>query len=301
VKSLSPLAYVPCRASLQSAGLGPAALYLGAYLVICFLSSDPIVLVAATFGAALAGYGCHAQRAVRFSLRLGALLAVSMIVINGLVTSRGETVLLRLGEWPVFGRIDVTAESLAAGAVIGLRAMGTMVVIGVWSACIDPDRVLRAMHRTARRSALTATLISRLVPIAASDQARLSEAARLRGPGATPVGRVALAHRLLAGSLDRAVDVAATFDVDTYQRPGRLTLRNGATWPIALRDSNAIQIQYSAGYGGSGANVPAPLRRAVKQMVSHMYAHRGDGCDAGDAYADSGAAAIVGRYKVIKI
>jgi energy-coupling factor transport system permease protein len=216
VKTLSPLAYVPRRASLQSAGLGPAALYLGAYLVICFLSSDPLVLVAATLGACLAGYGCHAGRAVRFALRLGGFLAVTMIVINGLATSRGETVLLRLGEWPVFGRIDVTAESLAAGAVIGLRAMGTMVVIAVWSACIDPDRVLRAMHRTARRSALTATLISRLVPLAAADQARLSEAAGLRGPGATPVGRVALAHRLLAGSLDRAVDVAATLELRGY-------------------------------------------------------------------------------------
>lgn len=220
VKNLSPLAYVPRRASLQGAGLGPAALYLGAYLVICFLSSDPVVLIAATFGAALAGYGCHAGRAVRFSLRLGALLAVSMIVINGLVTSRGETVLLRLGEWPVFGRIDVTAESLAAGAVIGLRAMGTMVVIAVWSACIDPDRMLRAMHRTARRSALTATLISRLVPLAAGDQSRLSEAAGLRGPGAVPVGRIALAHRLLAGSLDRAVDVAATLELRGYGRSG---------------------------------------------------------------------------------
>jgi energy-coupling factor transport system permease protein len=216
LKTLSPLAYVPRRASLQSAGLGPAALYLGAYLVICFLSSDPLVLIAATFGACLAGYGCRAGRAVRFSLKLGGFLAVSMIVINALVTSRGQTVLLRLGEWPVFGRVDVTAESLAAGTVIGLRAMGTMVVIAVWSACIDPDRVLRAMHRTARRSALTATLISRLVPLAAADQARLGEAAGLRGPGATPVGRVALAHRLLAGSLDRAVDVAATLELRGY-------------------------------------------------------------------------------------
>jgi energy-coupling factor transport system permease protein len=231
VKSLSPLAYVPRRASLQSAGLGPAALFLGAFLVICFLSSDPIVLVAATFGAALAGYGCHAERAVRFSLKLGAFLAVSMIVINGLVTSRGETVLLRLGGWPVFGRIDVTAESLAAGAVIGLRAMGTMVVIGVWSACIDPDRVLRALHRTARRSALTATLISRLVPLAAADQSRLSEAAGLRGPGATPVGKVALAHRLLAGSLDRAVDVAATLELRGYGQ----TAPDGVARPVPSR------------------------------------------------------------------
>jgi energy-coupling factor transport system permease protein len=220
LKSLSPLAYVPRRGTLQEAGLAPAALYLGAFLVICFLSRDPLVLVAATTGAALAGYGCHAGRAVRFSLRLGVLLAVTMVVINGLVTSRGETVLLRLGQWPVFGRIDVTAESLAAGAVIGLRAMGTMVVIGVWSACIDPDRVLRAMHRGARRSALTATLISRLVPLAAGDQARLSEAARLRGPGAEPAGRIALAHRLLAGSLDRAVDVAATLELRGYGQAG---------------------------------------------------------------------------------
>jgi energy-coupling factor transport system permease protein len=231
LKSLSPLAYVPRRASLQSAGLGPAGLYLGAYLVICFLSSDPVVLVAATFGAALAGYGCHAERAVRFSLKLGGLLAVSMIVINGLVTSRGETVLLRLGEWPVFGRIDVTAESLAAGAVIGLRAMGTMVVIGVWSACIDPDRVLRAMHRSARRSALTATLISRLVPLAAGDQARLGEAAGLRGPGAVPVGRIAMAHRLLAGSLDRAVDVAATLELRGYGQ----AVTPGADRPVPSR------------------------------------------------------------------
>ena len=220
MKGLSPIAYVPRRASLQSAGLGPVALYLGSFLVICFLSADPLVLLAATVGAAVAGYGSQAGRAVRFSLRLGVVLAVTMVVINGLVTSRGETVLVRLGEWPVFGRIDVTAESLAAGSVIGLRAMGTMVAIGVWSACVDPDRVLRAMHRGARRSALTATLISRLVPLAAGDQARLSEAARLRGPGAEPVGRIALAHRLLAGSLDRAVDVAATLELRGYGQAG---------------------------------------------------------------------------------
>jgi len=91
--------------------------------------------------------------------------------------------------------------------------------------------VLRAMHRTARRSALTATLISRLVPLAAADQSRLSEAAGLRGPGATPVGKVALAHRLLAGSLDRAVDVAATLELRGYGQ----TAPDGAARPVPSR------------------------------------------------------------------
>lgn len=216
MKNLSPLAYIPRRGTLQTASLAPAALYLGAYLLVCFLSSDPIVLVAATVGAALAGYGCQADRAVGFSLRLGLFLALTMIVVNGLVTGRGATVVARLGDWPVLGRVDPTAEAFAAGAVIGLRAIGTMVVIGVWSACVDPDRVLRAVHRVARRSALTASLISRLVPLASADQARLSEAAGLRGPAAVPVGRMALAQRLLSGSLDRAVDVAATLELRGY-------------------------------------------------------------------------------------
>jgi energy-coupling factor transport system permease protein len=221
MKNLSPLAYIPRKGTLQTASLGPVVLYLGAYLAVCFLSSDPVVLVAATAGAALAGYGCGADRAVRFSVRLGLFLAVTMVVINGLVTSRGATVVARLGDWPLFGRVDMTAEAFAAGAVIGLRALGTMVVIGVYSACVDPDRVLRAVHRFARRSALTASLVSRLVPLASGDQARLSEAAGLRGPGAVPVGRMALARRLLGGSLDRAVDVAATLELRGYGQAGR--------------------------------------------------------------------------------
>ena len=223
MKKLSPIAYVPRRETVQTASLGPVTLYLGAYLLVCFFSSDPLVLVAATIGAAIAGYGTGGRRAVNFSLKLGGFLALTMVLVNALVTSRGATVLARLGDWPILGRVDVTAEAIAAGGVIGLRALGTMVVIGVWSACVDPDRTLQAVHGIARRSALTATLISRLVPLAATDYARIGEAAALRGPGASPVGRGAMAHRLLAGSLDRAVDVAATLELRGYGRAGEST------------------------------------------------------------------------------
>ena len=220
MKKLSPIAYVPRRETVQTASLAPVALYLGAYLLVCFFSSDPLVLIAATVGVVIAGYGSGAKRAVNFSLKLGGFLALTMVVVNALVTGRGATVLARLGDWPLLGRVDVTAEAIAAGAVIGLRAMGTMVVIGVWSACVDPDRILQAVLGVARRSALTATLISRLVPLAATDYARIGEAATLRGPAASPVGRGAMAHRLLAGSLDRAVDVAATLELRGYGSSG---------------------------------------------------------------------------------
>jgi len=97
------------------------------------------------------------------------------------------------------------------------------------------------------------------------------------------------------------VSVANTFDVDTQQRPGRLGLKVGATWPIALRPTNAIQIVYTAGYGTTADSVPGPIKRAIRSMAAYLYSHRGDGCDVSEAMVKSGAQAIVGRYKVVQI
>ncbi len=219
----SPFAYTPRRGPLQSASPGAAIAYIGSLVVVAFLYSNPLVLAAAGLGAFLAGSLAGARAAVRSALRMSVTLAVLIVVVNALVVHRGETVLLRLGEWPLLGQVDVTAEALAAGAVIGLRAAVTMVAFAVYSACVDPDRVLRALRPVAGRSALTATLITRLVPVAAADASRLRDAGRLRGPGAAPLGRAALIRRLLAGSLDRSVDVAATLELRGYslKRPRR--------------------------------------------------------------------------------
>jgi energy-coupling factor transport system permease protein len=212
----SPFAYVPRSGPLQAASPGAAVAYLGALVAVAFLYSSPLVLAAVGIGAALAGWCAGAGAAVRVALRMGLTLALLIVAVNALVVDRGETVLLRLGELPLLGQVNVTAEAVAAGAVIGLRAAVAMVAFAVYSACVDPDRVMRALRPFARRSALTATLISRLVPVAAADASRLREAGRLRGPGAAPVGRAAIARRLLTGSLDRAVDVAATLELRGY-------------------------------------------------------------------------------------
>lgn len=101
-------------------------------------------------------------------------------------------------------------------------------------------------------------------------------------------------------SAETAVTVANVFDVDTYSRPGRLTLKRGQTWPIALRASNAIEIVYVAGYT-SAANVPAPMKRAIKQLAAYLYSHRGDDCSPDEAYSASGAESIMAQYKPARI
>ena len=215
------LAFESRPGRLQRAAVTSSIVFLGSFAVLAFVYSSPIVLVSLGIAVAVAGVAAGARDAVRSSLRWGATLAVFVIAVNALVTHRGETVLVRGFDVPVLGAIDVTLESIAAGGVIALRILVVVMAFAVYSACVDPDRVLRLLRPIAGRSALTATLIARLVPLAAADHVRLREASLLRGPGAAPAGRSALARRLVAGSQDRAVEVAATLELRGYARAGR--------------------------------------------------------------------------------
>jgi len=138
------------------------------------------------------------------------------------------------------------------------------------------------------------------------DGVRQGALSELRGrPGWLVLPRYPLANVDSVTVYDMAgnasvVNIASTFDVDTLSAPGRLALKAGRTWPIALRDTNAILIEYTAGYANA-ATVPAAIRRAVKGMVGYLYTHRGDGCEVADAYAKSGARDVMARYAVARL
>jgi energy-coupling factor transport system permease protein len=219
----SALAYTPRPGRLQAASVAAAAVYLGSLALVAFLFSNPIVLAGAAAATVVAGLAAGARPALWLSLRWGIWLGIVIVAVNVLVTDRGDTVLVRGYDIPVLGSMDVTLESLAAGAVLAERILVVTMAFAVYSSCVDPDRVLRLVRPLARRSALTATLVARMVPVATGDLARLREAAALRGPGAAPVGKATLARRLVEGSLDHAVDVAAILELRGYGLPGRAT------------------------------------------------------------------------------
>lgn len=61
---------------------------------------------------------------------------------------------------------------------------------------------------------------------------------------------------------------------ETCQR-GRLWLKSGETWPATRCEPAAIKIRFTAGYGGSAAKVPEPLREGMRREVTEMYNVRG--------------------------
>lgn len=222
----SALAFTPRPGPLQRSSAIAATTYLGAFALVAFMYANPIVLGASGVAVIVAGLLAGCRRALAAAGRWAAWLGVFVIAVNGIASQRGDTILLRGWDLPVLGQVDISGEALVEGVVLALRIAVVFAAFAVYSACVDPDRVLRLVRPIARHSALTATLITRLVPLAAADHMRLREAAALRGPAAREVGRAAMARRLVAGSLDRAVDVAASLELRGYSRglpsaPGR--------------------------------------------------------------------------------
>jgi energy-coupling factor transport system permease protein len=211
------------RTPLHAARAGAGCLYCLALAAAALLLSNPLALagvIAALLGAA---WAAEVWTQMRRALLLSVPLALLIVVVNALVTRDGLTVILRLGDLPVLGHTDVTLEATVYGGVLGLRAVALILCGALYTAAIDPDEVLRLFRRMSFRSALTATLATRMVPVLLRDSHRLADAQRCR-PGVPP-SRVALMRAASAGVLDRALDVAAALEVRGYgaaRRPPRL-------------------------------------------------------------------------------
>jgi hypothetical protein len=63
------------------------------------------------------------------------------------------------------------------------------------------------------------------------------------------------------------------YRADLLSNPARLTPVWGAVWPVALVETNAVQITYTVGYGDATA-VPESVIHAIKLLASYWYANR---------------------------
>lgn len=68
---------------------------------------------------------------------------------------------------------------------------------------------------------------------------------------------------------------STVYDVDATTDPGRLSLAQFQIWPIIRMRRGAVRIAFTAGYGAA-ADVPDPIKLALKMMVSQWYEHRGE-------------------------
>lgn len=220
----------PLHAARATVGLA----WCAALMVAVLLAGNPttllIIALSGLVAARLAQVGRSVQRAALFMLPW----AIAFALVNALVARQGLTVVLRLGDLGPFGQGDITKEALVYGGIFGLRLVALIIPSALFALAVDPDQLLRVAGRFSLRSALGATLATRMVPTLAADARRLEEARRLR-PIAPRGGRLVVLRAVTAGALDRALDVAATLEVRGFSTNG-VARRSGEHRPWSRQD-----------------------------------------------------------------
>jgi energy-coupling factor transport system permease protein len=201
----------------------PAAALL-AGLAAAALLADRTLSVAAI--AALLLLVCLRAPAGRRRLYLAGALGsgLAVFLLTPFVSTIGWHVLWSGPSVPVLGRLDVTREELRNGLFQGLRLTAVALAFAAYALLLDHDRLVQAAG-FARRSVLAIALATRLVPTLERDAAGLVEALRGRGVEVGGVrGRAGLLAPLLAGSLERALNLAEAMEARGYGRPGATRL-----------------------------------------------------------------------------
>jgi len=95
-----------------------------------------------------------------------------------------------------------------------------------------------------------------------------------RPPIATAGTTTAVSLTYTLGDDSTATLSTSSYRVDRDSTPGVVRQLRSGTWPANLDDYNAVQVTYWAGYGATGASVPAVIRHAMLMLVGFWYEHR---------------------------
>ena len=207
---------------------GSAALLLAASAAAALLA-DHVVPLAVLTGVLLAVCLRAPARRARPYLVASAASALGVFLIWPLLQSTGIRVLWEGPVVPVVGLLDVTREELVLATVYSLRLAAVSLAFAAYALVLDHDRLVAAAG-FARRSALAVALATRLVPTLERDAAGLADAVRGRGIAVEGVrGRALLLSPLVAGSLERAANLAEAMEARGYGRGGH-SRAPGARW-----------------------------------------------------------------------
>lgn len=114
-----------------------------------------------------------------------------------------------------------------------------------------------------------------------------------------PIAPVSAVHLIrLSDAQDQVTEIdGATLRLVPDAHTPRICARAGMLPAIA--PSGLAEVEFTAGYGATWADVPHDLARATLMMAAHLYEHRHG--DSGPERMPFGLAALVDRYRSLRI
>jgi energy-coupling factor transport system permease protein len=183
-------------------------------VLLAIVFEHPLILAALLCSVLVAAWRSGVLSAVLRVLSFSVPLAVGIATVNAIFVRDGVKVIFHSSQIPVLGRIDVTAEAALYGGILGLRTLVVIAAAALFSTVVCTDSLLRSARHLSTRSVLTISLALRMVPMLLRDGRRLFEVQRGRDHGRW--WRFAVVRALMVGSLERALELAATLEVRGY-------------------------------------------------------------------------------------
>jgi energy-coupling factor transport system permease protein len=166
-------------------------------------------------------------KSFEFFLILGGLIIGIRVVFQVIFgASTGNTVLvtlpgISLPTWMSGLRLGgpITLESLLGAFYDGLRLATIAIVIGAANSLASPGKLLKAMPAALYELGVSVVVALSFIPQLITDFVRIRDMRRLRGRNDRGMrGYVSLAIPVLAGALDRSINLAASMDSRGYGR-----------------------------------------------------------------------------------
>jgi len=217
---------------LQSLHPAASMTFIAVLLVQTVIFTHPLYLTGILMVTFLALWAADGLAAWEGYMKAALWMAVLVTAINPLVNHNGNTVLWQGPDLPLFGRPVFTIEAVSYGAAMGVRLLDMVSVFCLFNLIVHPDRFFSLFSAFARRSALAASLATRLFPVMLAAMENIREAQQLRGVDFSKgtlkeraVKNASLFNILLISSLEDSLQVAEAMHARAFGSGSRSRYR----------------------------------------------------------------------------
>jgi len=160
---------------------GGIILYIGSLVFLASVLTHPLYLAALLSSVVAVAYASHCLRQMKTYFLIAMPMVLLIMIINPLLSREGKTIIWEGPLLPVLGKLEISLEAILYGGNMGMKLAVIIGAFGLFNLLVDPDKFLSFCSRYVKKSAITISLTTRMLPNMAKRLREIKDVYRTRG------------------------------------------------------------------------------------------------------------------------